>query len=340
MLKKLLCLLLCAAMLVPCFALGESEDEDELDELDEEWIAEQTADDDLVPLSDEELLSILAASEGASFIVLPDDFDIDDENVFTILLIGSDAYDPTKRGRADAVILAQLNASTKTVKLASFMRDLYITIPGKGQNRLNASYIWGGEKLLRRTLEQHFGITVDAYAEVNFTRMIDVIDRIGGIDVAVTKKEMRQVNSILRFYNTYTGDPEEDQLLYAYGTSVHLTGKQALCFSRIRKIDGDIQRTGRQRKVLEAAFRKVTELDFVELLELISDNLDAVNTDLTLEQVLNLIPKAMVCHNAAFETMTIPAEGTYHQATRDGMSVVVADLDQNQELIWDFFGAN
>lgn len=334
MLNKVMSLLLALALLLPCLALAETADTDDISY--DDWVAMQTEDDDLTPLTEEELLSVLAEAEGTSFIVLPEDFDIDDENVFTMLLVGSDAYDPNKRGRADAVIIAQLNAKTKTVKLVSFMRDLYLTIPGKGSNRLNASYIWGGEKLLRKTLEKQFGIKVDAYCEVNFTRMIDVIDRIGGVDVAVTEKEMRQVNSILRFYNTYTGDPEEDQLLYAYGTAVHLTGKQALCFSRIRKIDGDDQRTGRQRKVLEAAFRKVTELGFLDLVDLLSDNLDAVNTDLSLSQLMNIIPKAMVCHNAEFETLTIPAEGTYHQAMRDSMSVVVCDLDKNQDLLWDF----
>ncbi len=338
MLKKLVCLLACLVLVLPCAALGEGEDSDTL--TDEEWAAmaaEDAEDDDLTPLSEEELLNILAAAEDSSFLVLPEDFDIDDENVFTLLLIGSDSYFPDKRGRADTVILVQLNAKKKTIKLASFLRDLYVNIPGKGRNRLNASYIWGGEKLLRKTLEVNFGVKADAYAEVNFTRMIDVIDRIGGIEVEVSEKEMKQVNSILRFYNAKTGDPEEDQLLNEYGPSVHLTGKQAMSFARIRKIDGDVKRTARQRKVLEAAFRKVTSLEFTDMVNLVSSNLDAVNTDITLQQLMNLFPKALVCHNASFETMSVPAGGTYHQGKRNGMAVLVADLEQNQELIWEFF---
>ena len=360
MLKRVLCLVCCLALLVPCLGLAEEEivedvlledDEEEIlaeveeeveiataDEDDLAWLEESDEDDDLVPLTEEELLNILA--DDSSFVVLPDDFSIDDENVFTLLLIGSDSYFADKRGRSDAVILVQLNAKAKTIKMASFMRDMYVTIPGKGKNRLNASYIWGGEKLLRRTLQANFGVTADAYVEVNFTRMIDVIDRIGGVEVEVSEKEMTQVNSILKFYNVKVGDKENDQLLTEYGPNTHLTGKQALCFSRIRKIDGDAQRTARQRKVLEAAFRKVVSLDLGDLMNLVISNMDAVKTDLTLEQLTDLIPKALLCRNAEFSTLAIPYPGTYKNSTRDGMSVVTLDFDKNQEKLWDFFAVD
>lgn len=307
------------------------------DELADDLFTEDELDAALKPLSDEELMNILAQSDD-SFIVLPDDFDMGGDDIYTLLLVGSDSYFNNERGRADCVIVAQINARNHTVKLASFLRDLYVQIPGKGHNRLNASYIYGGEKLLRKTLETNFGITVDAYVEVNFSRMIRVIDAIGGVECEVSEKEMRQVNSILRFYNTKIGDPEEDQLLWEHGDSVHLTGKQALCFARIRKIDGDIHRTVRQRKVIEGAFRKVASLDFAAITQLIAENIDAVNTDLTLADMMSLIPVAMRCRSAAFETMSFPSGDTFHQGMRSGMSVAVID-DMNKALsaLWKFF---
>ena len=317
---------------------GEVSEDEAYDEDFDESVYDE-GDDGLEPLSDEELLAILA--EDSDFVVLPEDFKFDDENVFTILLIGSDSYFADKRGRSDAVILVQLNAKAKTIKMASFMRDMYVTIPGKGKNRLNASYIWGGEKLLRRTLKANFGVEADAYCEVNFTRMIDVIDRIGGVDVEVSQEEMKQVNSILRFYNTKTGDRETDQLLNKYGPSTHLTGKQAMAFSRIRKNmgsgSGDSQRTGRQRKVLEAAFRKIVSLDLEEMTSLVLNNLDAVKTDLTMAQLVDLFPKAIVCRNATFSTMTVPYQGSYKNSMRNGMSVITLDFQRNQERLWEFF---
>ena len=292
--------------------------------------------------TDDELLDMMAVipeegeEDNSAFLVLPEDIPMPKDNTYTILLVGSDAYDDDNRGRSDTTILVQVDGASKTIRMASFLRDMYVKIPGRGSNRLNASYIWGGEKLLRKTLESNFGVTADAYVEVNFERLVKVIDAIGGVEVEVTEAERQQVNSILKFYNGKIGDKENDQLLQESGL-VHLTGKQALCYSRIRKIDGDFQRTGRQRKVLEAAFRKVTQLSMAEISMLILQNMDAVQTDLTIADAVDLIPLALRCKNASFETLAIPVEGSYSSATVDGMAVIKPNLKKNQQVLKEFF---
>lgn len=321
MLKRLLCLLMILLMAMT-FAYAE---------------------DGLVVYSDDELLDMMAAipeegeEDNSAFLVLPEDIPMPEGNTYTILLVGSDAYDDDNRGRSDTVILVQVDGDDKTIRMASFLRDMYVKIPGKGSNRLNASYIWGGHELLRRTLETNFGVTADAYVEVNFERLVKVIDAIGGVEVEVSEAERQQVNSILRFYNEKIGDVVEDQLLQESGL-VHLTGKQALCFSRIRKIDGDVQRTARQRKVLEAAFHKVTQLSMAEITMLILQNMDAVETDLTIADAIDLIPLALRCKNATFETLSVPVSGAGHHATVDGMAVIKPDLKKNQKALKEFFG--
>ncbi|MCH5287855.1 MAG: LCP family protein [Christensenellaceae bacterium] len=318
----ILALLLCCAL--PALAL-------ELPEVDESA-------DDLIMLDDDQLIDRYADTEEAAsdYIVMPEGQETSLNSSFTILLIGSDSYTDDHRGRGDALILVQVNGTAREIRMVSFMRDLYVPIPGKGSNRINASYVWGGEKLLRQTIENSFGVKADAYMEVNFERMVKLIDGIGGVDVEVSEKERVQVNSILRFYNTQIGDPEEDQLLEESGL-VHLTGKQALCFSRIRKIDGDIQRTGRQRKVLEAAFRKVAAMDIASITGVIIDNLDAVTTDLTLADCVTLIPLAMQCRNASIETLTIPQDG--HGAYVDGAWVMKArNMKNEKKALLEFLG--
>lgn len=321
MLKRLLCLLMILLVALP-FAHAE---------------------DGLVVYTDDELLDMMAAipeegeEDNSAFLVLPEDIAMPEGNTYTILLVGSDAYDDDNRGRSDTMILVQVDGDDKTIRMASFLRDMYVKIPGKGSNRLNASYIWGGHELLRRTLETNFGVTADAYVEVNFERLVKVIDAIGGVEVEVSEKERQQVNSILRFYNEKIGDAVEDQLLQESGL-VHLTGKQALCFSRIRKIDGDVQRTARQRKVLEAAFHKVTQLSMAEITMLILQNMDAVQTDLTIADAVDLIPLALRCKNATFETLSVPVSGAGHHTTVDGMAVIKPDLKKNQKALKEFFG--
>ena len=172
---------------------------------------------------------------------------------------------------------------------------------------------------------------------VNFDRLVNVIDAIGGVEVEVSEAERVQVNSILRFYNTKIGADERDQLLNESGLQL-LTGKQALCFSRIRKIDNDFKRTSRQRQVIEAAFHKVMNLDMISLSALIIQNMDAVETDLGLPDALELIPMAMVAKNATFESLTIPVEGGYSNRTVDGMAVLVPNLKKNVAAIQEFLG--
>lgn len=320
MLKRLACLAFALLLALPC-ALAE---------------------DGVTDYTDDELLDIMAeipedGEDNSAFMVLPEDIAMPEDDTYTLLLVGSDAYGGENRGRSDTTILVQVDGNSKTIRMASFLRDMYVKIPGKGSNRLNASYIWGGEKLLRQTLETNFGVTADAYIEVNFERLVQVIDGIGGVEVEVSEKERQQVNSILKFYNVQIGDAESDQLLLESGL-VNLTGKQALCYSRIRKIDGDFQRTGRQRKVLEAAFHKVTQMSMAEISGLIMQNISAVKTDLTIFDAIDLIPLALRCKNATFETLTIPVSGAYKSTTIDGMAVFRPDLKKNQEALKEFFG--
>ncbi len=319
--QKLIALLLIFALVLPA-ALAEN--------------SMQVEDDDLESLTEEELLEKMA-DDDSGMTVLPEDSDLNIRSTYNLLLIGTDSYSETTRGRSDTTILVQMDTEKKTIKMVSFLRDMYVKIPGRGSNRINASYAKGGAKLLIKTLEQNFGVTVDAYVAVNFDRLVNVIDAIGGVEVEVSEVERVQVNSILRFYNTKIGADESDQLLNESGTQL-LTGKQALCFSRIRKIDSDFNRTSRQRKVIEAAFHKVMDLDMISLSALVIQNMDAVETDLGLSDALELVPMALVAKNATFSSLTIPVEGGYSNRTIDGMAVLVPNLKKNVQAIQKFLG--
>ena len=157
------------------------------------------------------------------------------------------------------MILAVLNTRLKTLKLISFMRDLYVTIPGRGHNRLNAAYVYGGQELLRRTLEESFGVVADAYLAVNYSLMTELVDAIGGVELTVEEYELKPLNGILRYYNYQREFPEDEGVLAASGTRI-LTGLQAMSYARIRKVDSDFERVGRQQRVLEAIYQRLRQL--------------------------------------------------------------------------------
>lgn len=254
---------------------------------------------------------------------------------FNLLLIGVDTYQPEDAGRSDAMILAQITPETGDIKLVSFLRDLYVSVPGHGKTRLNAAYFYGGAELLRQTLEKSFGVRVDRTLAVNFSLMAELIDQIGGVDVEVSEKELVQLNSILKFYNHKNGMGESDGLLKDSGLQ-HLTGKQALSFSRIRKIDSDFQRTSRQHLVLLGVLKQLTQLDFVALAKLAAANLYRVETDIRLEDVNRLLPLMMNAADLRMRSTRVPFDGTFSDETINGMMVLVANLNQNRRLVRDF----
>lgn len=266
---------------------------------------------------------------------LPAVLHLADPTVFRVLLIGTDAYSVKQNGRSDAMIVLQLNARTGEIRMVSFLRDLYVQIPDHGKTRLNAAYVYGGAELLKQTLANNFGVTVDRVLAVNFSLMVELVDRIGGVTVEVSEKERKQLNSILKYYNTHNGFSQKDQLLEESGVQV-LTGKQALCYSRIRKMDSDFARTNRQRKVLEAVYTRVKTLDALTLADLLNDTLPEVWTDMTLTDAVALVPVLMKLDDVSIQGMTVPVQGGYRSQTISGMMVLVPDLTQNAQAVAAF----
>lgn len=261
---------------------------------------------------------------------------MDRGGVINLLLVGTDTYSDDETGRSDSMIVVQLDPHARTIKLASLLRDLYVEIPGKGSNRLNASYAWGGPRLLMKTLEANFGVTVSHYVEVNFERLARLIDAVGGIDLTITEAEMHAANGILRSYNKAMGKLEEDGLITGFD-QVHLNGTQAMCYSRIRKIDSDFERTARQRRVLEGVFHRVMSLDYWTLAGVAMGNMDTVTTDLGLFDILGMIPTVLDMRGAEFQTLTIPGPGMYRDETVNGMMVLMPDKDACVEALTDYF---
>lgn len=53
-----------------------------------------------------------------------------DDKLINILLVGQDRYAGTARQRSDTMLLCSINPETKKVSMISFLRDLYVQIPG------------------------------------------------------------------------------------------------------------------------------------------------------------------------------------------------------------------
>jgi len=243
---------------------------------------------------------------------------LQDADLINIMLVGQDSRGNT-RERSDTMILVSINPNTGEVAMISFMRDLYVQIPGYYDNRMNAAYAFGGFPLLYEVMEVNFGITCDGGIEVNFEGFKDIVDVIGGVDVELTYGEAQVVGTYVEGVN-------------------HLDGEQALTYARIRKLDSDFGRTNRQRTVLQAILNKVRHLSVTELFSLVNTCMEFVTTDMTNAEILDIAKVTLpLLSNLELQSYRIPTDDAYYMTMIREMSVLVPDLELCQKYLKEDF---
>lgn len=254
-------------------------------------------------------------------------------DIVNILLVGQDRRPGENRARSDSMILVTFNKTTREITLTSFLRDSYVQIPGYKPHKLCHAFQYGGMSLLSKTLNVNFGVEVDGAISVDFSQFEQIIDHLGGVDIKLTQKEADFMNN-------------------EYGLSVEpgmqrLTGKEALCYSRIRKIDTDYRRAGRQRKVLLSLVERYKSLTVEEMLDMLEAVLPMITTNIPKEKIvplaMELFPMLGTCE---FKNQQIPAEGTFtggNVKVRPGLKnwfEYNIDFEENRRILQEIFDAD
>ncbi len=192
----------------------------------------------------------------------------------TTLILGSD-----QRGkgpaRSDTIMLLRFDPRTHAVSQLSIPRDTLVDIPGHGQGKINEAYFWGGAPLAINVISSFTGVPINHIMLVNFRGFPDLINSVGGVTVTV---------------------PKDITSWYSGNITVHfkkgpqlMTGKQALIYSRIRYVDNDFFRMGRQQQVVQALEKKITRPGNVPRLPWIGKEfMKGVGTDLSTNQLIEL----------------------------------------------------
>lgn len=244
--------------------------------------------------------------------------------IVNILLIGQDRREGEETARSDSMILCTYHRKTGNVTMTSFLRDLYVPIPGHHSNRINAAYSEGGAALLDDTLRENFSLHIDGNIEVDFSQFAQIIDLLGGVELELREDEAAEINK-------ETGSD------LAAGTQV-LNGAQALTYARIRKLDadGDFSRTSRQRKVMSALLSRYRDMQWKDLLPLMDQLLPLISTDMNYGKLvllaMEILPKLS---SAQVTNQRIPADGTFSDEKINGMAVLSADLEANRQILRD-----
>lgn len=257
-----------------------------------------------------------------------------ENDVMNILFIGTDVRSQTEGpGRTDSMILISVNKETKKIIATSFLRDIYVKIPGKSQgDKLNAAYPFGGISKLFETLEENFEIKVDKFVSVDFFSFIKVIDIMGGVEIDLSSAEVRVANDYIRELNGLLGKPKDDGVLTNAGVQT-LDGKQALGFARNRYTGTDFNRTDRQRLVLEKIFEKAKTLNIIQMKKVLDGVLGEVKTNLSKTDLLSIIMSATTYLKYSIESWHIPIDGAFEYDTIRTQSVIVVDFKKNIEAL-------
>lgn len=154
------------------------------------------------------------------------------------LVLGSDARPGETFSRADVIQLIHVDADHDAVWIIHFPRDLYVPIPGHGEDKINAAYAYGQAPLLVQTIQDLVGVKINHVAKTDFEGFKQLTDALGGVTVD----------------NPQAG-PD-----YPAG-AVTLDGEQALDFVRERKqlAEGDISRGERQQAWLKAIMQETLD---------------------------------------------------------------------------------
>ncbi len=244
-----------------------------------------------------------------------------------VLLVGVDTTSGNI-ARTDTIMLAQFNPTNGDAKLASIMRDSYVKIPGRSNNKINASFAFGGVELLQDTLETNFGIDIHYYALANFDGFVTLVDTIApnGLEVMVEKKM----------------DDPMNHIHFEPGLQ-KLNGDATLKYVRFRKdAENDFGRVKRQQEVIKTLKEELFTISGISKIPKLIGTLEPqIETNIRTSKLLSLGRDVVLHPIQQIETMRIPTEDSFKNTYYPHAGAVLEiDIEKNRQALSDFFTIN
>ena len=240
------------------------------------------------------------------------------------MLIGSD-FRPQSGFRTDTLILVAVDGTSGKASMVSFPRDLWVSIPGYGEQRINTVMQTGGFQLLANTLQTNFGIYPTQYAMIDMPGFIEVIDVLGGIEFTT---------------EYYTGDICErylrpDKWCEVYPGTVSMDSDWALWYVRARYNSSDFDRMRRNQEVAKAIFDKaISPAGMLRTPELMRIYESDVQSNISPDQVLPLVAFGRnINSNEDVRRFTIGPNETTSWTTQQGASVLLPNTPAIQAIL-------
>lgn len=235
-------------------------------------------------------------------------------------------------GRADVIMIANVDPVQNRVVLLSIPRDLWVEIPGHGESRINSAYFYGefegaeggGPELMKETIEHNFGLNIDYYGVLDFQCFQRIIDVLGGITVDVPE-DIRD--------DQYPDDSYGYMRIFIPAGRQQMDGETALQYVRARHESNDFSRMRRQQQVLLAVREKALRLDIIlSLPDLIPLLGEAFSTDLDVQGLLALANLGTGIRFEDIATYVVDESLTMPYVSPDGAQVLLPRMEQIRAL--------
>lgn len=233
---------------------------------------------------------------------------------FYMLLVGSDAREGDTVSRSDTNIVVRVDPENAVVTMVSIPRDTAIQIDGEIV-KFNSAYNGGIDDTIREASELT-GAEISYFAEVNFEKLIELVDAVGGVEVDVPER---------------IDDPDAGNIVIEAGPQT-LDGEAALVFARSRAYaDGDFTRTSNQRLLIEGIINKVLSLPVTEMPGVIEKAAQCVTTNLSVTDIISLAMQFKDLGNLSIYSAMVPSWIAPYYI--NGQSFVIADEGSLAEMM-------
>jgi LCP family protein required for cell wall assembly len=252
---------------------------------------------------------------------------------FTVLLLGSDddSKFPPDRLNTQSMILLRVDPTTKQATMLSIPRDLWVPIPDQGMGKISTAYNLGGPQGAIDAVQSNFKIHVDDYVWIGLNGLVNVINKLGGVDLQVTNPVMDD------FYPADLNSGDDPYGYYRVAVlpgATHMDGVHALQYVRSRHGDvrGDFARSERQQQLLLAIKAQASHLNVVDVPALASAFNGEIKTSIGLDRLRALLAIAKDFNASNIHRVVLVPPYT-SEGWAAGQSVVFPDWTQILPLV-------
>ena len=266
------------------------------------------------------------------------------EGITNILLVGTDGEYIEKWNRSDSMMVVTIDSKNKDIRISSIARDTYVDIPGYSTEKLTHAYAYEGIDLLREVFKVNFNLNIDKYIAVNFVSFMDIMDELGGVEVNVEEKDIKEINKYIdACYGYYKNKDEKDKEYITKSGAQRLNGYEALACSRIRYTDSAFARDNRHREVAESVYKEFAQKGvetYKKCAEIILNN---TKTNISPIEMMNLAYTVLKINDKDIDQFQFPLEEyrNGHIISKQKGWVLEWDKEPNLEAWHKFiFGEN